>query len=131
MPDDNFEQALIDLGIDSDGIVNQQILRSDPVGVTALYVSNPTANPNLPNVNAGIADLTGIEAFVNLTTLHCSVNQLTSLDVSNGNNSFFTFDAIDNPSLFCIQVDNEADANAGLPPNIIKERLENKKDDFK
>jgi Leucine-rich repeat (LRR) protein len=32
--------------------------------------------------NQGIADMTGLEAFVNLTRLECSYNQLTSLDVS-------------------------------------------------
>ena len=30
-----------------------------------------------------ISDMTGIEAFINLDTLDCDDNQLTSLDVSN------------------------------------------------
>jgi len=43
----------------------------------------------LLNVSAkGIADLTGIEAFVNITGLNCSLNQLTSLNV--GNNTALT-----------------------------------------
>ena len=33
-------------------------------------------------VNKNISDLTGIEAFVNLKSLNCFDNQLTSLDVS-------------------------------------------------
>jgi len=103
IPDPNFEQALIDLGIDSDGTINQQMLRSDAEGVTTLNVSNPTVNPNLPNVSGNIADLTGIEAFSDLTsldfrfnedtvvdltqnkllkTLMCAGNQLTALDIS-------------------------------------------------
>jgi len=34
-------------------------------------------------VNKNITDITGIEAFVNITQLYCYNNQLTSLDVSN------------------------------------------------
>ncbi len=82
IPDPNFEQALIDLGIDSDGIINQQMLRSDAEAVTSLNVSDPLNNPNLPNVLGKIADLTGIEAFVNLSILESQYNELTSLDVS-------------------------------------------------
>lgn len=33
--------------------------------------------------NLGISDLTGIEAFVNITALNCGINQLTTLDISN------------------------------------------------
>gem|GEM_PF-247395 len=48
-----------------------------------------TAFTGLLNVSAkGIADLTGIEAFVNITGLNCSLNQLTSLNV--GNNTALT-----------------------------------------
>jgi len=82
VPDNNFEQALIDLDIDTDGIINQQILKSDAEGITSLDVSDPENNVNLPNVTAKIADLTGIEAFINLTELNCSKNQLAGLDIS-------------------------------------------------
>ncbi len=71
VPDDNFEQALIDLGHDS--------------GPLDDYV--PTANINtLTSLNVSgknISDLTGIEDFVALETLYCLNNQLTSLNVSN------------------------------------------------
>jgi len=78
----------------------------------------------------GITDLTGIEAFTNITELYCGFNQLTSLDVSqntalvylycysnqlnclnvkNGNNlNFIFFNAGSNPNLLCIQVDDPA-----------------------
>jgi hypothetical protein len=82
IPDPNFEQALIDLGIDSDGTINQRILRTDAEGVILLDLSNPTENSNLPNVEGNIADLTGIEAFVDLLTLLCNYNSLSSLDLS-------------------------------------------------
>ena len=71
IPDPNFEQALIDLGIDSDGTINQRIPRHDAEAVKSLDVGNKN-----------IADLTGIEDFVSLTSLSCNGNQLTSLDMS-------------------------------------------------
>ena len=72
IPDPNFEQALIDLEIDSDGIINQMILKTDAEAVTGqLYVTSKN-----------ISDLTGIEAFVNLTGLFCYENQLTEIDIS-------------------------------------------------
>ena len=40
IPDIHFEQALIDLGIDSDGILNQSVATADISGVTTLAVNN-------------------------------------------------------------------------------------------
>lgn len=74
VPDDNFEQALIDLGHDS--------------GTLDDYV--PTANINTVTVldisSKNIADLTGIEGFTALTWLNCLNNDLTSIDVSANTN---------------------------------------------
>ncbi|MGB1308466.1 MAG: hypothetical protein ACPG6B_06125, partial [Oceanihabitans sp.] len=81
IPDTNFEQALIDLGFDTNGL-NGNILESEAQAVTILDVSDPTNNVNLPNVNAKITDLTGIEAFVNITELNCEKNELANLDTS-------------------------------------------------
>jgi len=70
VPDDNFEQALIDLGYDS-GPLNDSI---------------PTANIDTVsylNIEAkNISDLTGIEDFVAIVTLICNSNGLKSLDLS-------------------------------------------------
>ena len=71
IPDANFEQALIDLGIDT-GTTNGEIRIVDITGISTLDVSN-----------RAISDLTGIEGFSALTTLSCQLNNLTSLDVSN------------------------------------------------
>ena len=65
IPDSNFEQALIDLGIDSEGTLDGQVLTADIIGVTTLNVSSK-----------GITDLTGIQAFTALETLHCYSNVL-------------------------------------------------------
>ncbi|MBF4483817.1 LamG-like jellyroll fold domain-containing protein [Flavobacterium sp. CSZ] len=70
IPDDNFEQKLIDLGIDTDGL-NGKITITDASSITSLDLSN-----------SNIKDLTGIEYFTSLTILDVSSNQLTTLDVS-------------------------------------------------
>lgn len=72
IPDKNFEKALVDLKIDTDGEVNGYLLKSDAQAVTFLDVSNKK-----------IKDLSGIEAFTSLLFLDCSNNQLSNLDLSN------------------------------------------------
>lgn len=71
IPDPNFEQALVNQNLDSDGLVNGQLLTSDALAVTNLDVSS-----------ANINDLTGIEAFTNLTFLNFDNNNVSSIDVS-------------------------------------------------
>jgi len=72
IPDENFEQALVDLKIDTDGEVNGYVLKSDAQAVTYLDISNKK-----------IKDLSGIEAFTSLTFLDCSNNHLSNLDLRN------------------------------------------------
>jgi len=115
VPDDAFEQALINL--DLDDIFDDSVYTSAIDTVQILYLSND-----------GIADLTGIEDFTALTDLFCHNNQLTeldlsnnpnlfelncrnnlltSLDVRNGNNlGLWYFTATFNPDLYCIDVDD-------------------------
>jgi len=71
IPDENFEAILIGKGIDSDGIINQQMLKSDAENVTKLFLNG-----------ANINTLEGIEAFVNLKVLNADANNLTTLDLS-------------------------------------------------
>lgn len=110
IPDYRFEQALIDLGIDTDETINGQMLTADALVVTELFLT-PTAIPNYPYPSNGsdfydgyIHDVTGIEAFVNLEHLvinstmiealnldslvqlkylDCDENMLSTIDVSN------------------------------------------------
>lgn len=77
IPDSNFEQGLINLGIDIDAIPNGKVLTSAISGITTLDVSD-----------LNIADLTGIQDFVSLTSLNCSSNTITSLDL--GSNTGIT-----------------------------------------
>ena len=65
VPDDKFEQALIDLGYDT--TLDDSVLTANISGVTSLDVSSKE-----------ISDLTGIEAFTSLIdlVLRCqSINQ--------------------------------------------------------
>ena len=71
VPDDNFEQALIDLGYDT-GTPDDSVPTANISSVTSLNVYSKS-----------ISDLTGIEDFAALTQLNCLWNLLTSLDVSN------------------------------------------------
>jgi len=136
VPDNNFEQALIDLGYDN--FIDDYVLTSNINTVTTLDINGES-----------IADLTGIEDFTSLTELlcqnnqltaldvtnnsaitnlncqdnqiisldlsyntaltilNCQNNQLTSLDVKNGNNiNVISFFSTNNPALYCIEVDN-------------------------
>ena len=70
IPDANFEQALIDLGYDV-APINGLIPTANISSITNLDVSGKS-----------ISNLTGIEAFTNLTVLNCSDNVLSSLNVS-------------------------------------------------
>ncbi len=96
IPDPNFEQALIDLGIDSDGIVNGQVLTSDIETVTNLNISNK-----------GISDLTGIEDFSALEVFDVSFNLISSLLLTNNLNlRELVFDHSDH--LFNIDISNNS-----------------------
>lgn len=71
IPDANFEAKLIALGIDSDGLVNGQILNNDAATVTTLDLSS-----------SNITDLTGIAAFTNLHKLNADQNNIPTFDIS-------------------------------------------------
>jgi hypothetical protein len=72
VPDDNFEQTLINLG--HDNILDDSVLTININTVEVLYIPN-----------SGISDLTGIEDFTGLIELFCHSNQILSLDLSNNN----------------------------------------------
>ena len=115
VPDDNFEEALINLGYDF--AFDDSVLTSAIDTITSLYIHA-----------LGISDLTGIEDFIALTALFCYSNQLSSLNLSNntqlfevscgsnhltyidlrnGNNSgLWYFQSMNNPELNCIDVDD-------------------------
>ena len=70
VPDDNFEQALIDEGLDN--VLDNYVLTTNINSLTFLDVSY-----------RNISDLTGIEDFEGLDTFVCDNNQISTLDLSN------------------------------------------------
>lgn len=103
IPDINFENKLISLGIDS-GTADGKILTSKAASVTSLNVSQ-----------SSITNLTGIEAFVALKTLNCANNRLTQLNVSKStlltslecnNNQLNALDVTNNPLLLVLELSN-------------------------
>ena len=119
IPDDAFEQVLINL--DLDDVIDDSVYTLAIDTVQSLFISSE-----------GIADLSGIEEFTALTNLFCYDNELISLDLSNNPNLFevncrdnqltslsvkngnpgglWYFMANDNPNLPCVEVDNVAHA---------------------
>ncbi|WET05007.1 T9SS type A sorting domain-containing protein [Flavobacterium sp. YJ01] len=96
IPDSNFENKLIDLGIDKDG-KNGKVLTSSIKEVTSLNVSYSSIN-----------SLTGIEAFENLEILNCQNNNLATLNISDNlelkelnssHNPILVLDVSGNPNL--------------------------------
>ena len=68
--DDNFEQALINLGYDN--VLDDSVLTANIYPVTVLNVSAQN-----------ISDLTGIEDFMNMDAFNFGGNLITSIDLSN------------------------------------------------
>jgi len=102
IPDQAFKACLIrDTAINTSG--------DTEISVTEAQAFTGTIRCGSKN----ISDLTGIEAFVNITALYCFNNQLSSLDISNNtalerldcrNNQLSSLDASDNTalsSLYC------------------------------
>ncbi|MBL7472909.1 leucine-rich repeat domain-containing protein [Robertkochia sediminum] len=75
IPDAHFETMLIEQGFDSDGVVNQKILKEDAEKVIQLDI-------NFSGAIGEIEDLAGIEGFVNLKFLSAASQNLTAIDLS-------------------------------------------------
>jgi hypothetical protein len=78
IPDPNFEAALINLGVDTDGQLNGQVFTDDIAGVYGMDLEN-----------LQISDLTGIQDFISLNELNLYNNSLTEIDVSQNVNLTF------------------------------------------
>jgi Leucine-rich repeat (LRR) protein len=70
IPDENFEQALIDQGIDLIPVINGGVQTSWISGIVLLNVAS-----------SYITDMTGIEDFSSLRGLECSYNNLDTLNL--------------------------------------------------
>lgn len=114
IPDVNFENKLIALGIDS-GTSDGKVATSKISSLTELDL-----------YGASISDLTGIQDFASLTTLNCMSNQLATLDISqnlaltNVNamyNKLTTLDTSKNLALEYLSIDNNNFSSIDLSSN--------------
>jgi hypothetical protein len=111
----NFEQALIDEGIDTDGIINGLFSPSNAIGVSSLMING-----------LNISDLTGIEAFTDLETLFAIDNNLSTVDLSAnvaldglvlGNNNLTYIDLSNNVNLVSVVLAGNQLTNLDLTNN--------------
>jgi hypothetical protein len=75
IPDSTFEQLLINLNIDSDGILNGQMLTSDAQNIIQLNLYTGAGSFRILN-------MTGIEAFTNLELLLGSFHEFNNINLS-------------------------------------------------
>lgn len=106
IPDTIFETELIQQGIDSDGVINQQMLKEDAKKVHTLILE-----PNA--INNSISDLTGIEGFTNLKKLIATQHTIEDIDLSYntkldtlylGGNYITTIDLTHNTDLILVDI---------------------------
>ncbi len=95
IPDSNFEQFLIDQGIDSEQILDGQILTSDAENVTELTIDD---------INNNISDFTGLEDFSNLAFFDAAFTLCTSINF-NGNPKLSELTLAFNSNLESIQIE--------------------------
>jgi len=108
--------ALIDLSCDDNQLTSLDVTQNTALMWLRCYANqlttlDVTQNTALVMLYCYDNQLTTLDMTPNtaLTQLWCQNNQLTTLNVANGNNtniSDFFFDATNNPSLSCIQVDD-------------------------
>ena len=142
VPDDNFENELIEQGYDSvlddsvttaniDTVINLDVSSLNIIDLTGiegfisltrldcegnkLTILDLSQNTALNHLDIDANALTSLDLSLNvaLTEFDCENNQLTSLDFRNGNNTLVVdFRAIGNPNLTCINVDDAAYSTA-------------------
>jgi hypothetical protein len=104
IPDANFKQALLE---------NHPVI--DTNGDGEIQVSEAEAATNIFVHDKNVADLTGIEAFVNLEKLVCSSNPISTVDLSNnpslvqlviGRTNLSSLDISQNTELYTLYIDN-------------------------
>ena len=95
-----------------------EILYAEGNDLSVLDVSN---NLLLKTAACTNNQITGLDFSLNsqLVSVVCNQNKLQSLNIQNGNNTEITgFNALDNPDLICVQVDDVDYANTNWPDKI-------------
>ncbi len=76
IPDPVFEQLLINLNVDSDGILNGQMLTSDAQNITQLNLYTGAGSFRIQNIS-------GIEAFTNLESIEGNFHAFNTINLTN------------------------------------------------
>ncbi|MCO7186238.1 hypothetical protein NH341_12490 [Tenacibaculum sp. XPcli2-G] len=106
IPDKHFETILVEQKLDSDGSINQKISIEDAKKITRL-------NLNLDRSFGETSDLTGIEAFSNLTYLSAAGQKIKAINLSSNTkldtlylnaNYLTTIDLSNNPNLLLADI---------------------------
>ncbi|MGB3343153.1 MAG: hypothetical protein WBA61_04520, partial [Aequorivita sp.] len=114
IPDVNFKNALIEAGVDTNG--DGEIQLSEAEAVINLNVSFQE-----------IQSMEGIQSFVNLEVLHCSNNQISSLNMSHnlnlqwltcGSNYLSNLDITQNLNLINLWCDNNQLSDLNVSQNL-------------
>jgi Leucine-rich repeat (LRR) protein len=114
IPDNNFLNAIIEGGFDTDG--DSIISTAEAEKISSLSIGD-----------LGISDLTGIEAFVNLRMLVCPDNELTSLDITNcpqlrvvrcNNNQLQNLDVSNNTAITMLNCNGNGLTNLDVSNNL-------------
>ena len=77
IPDAEFESRLIEQLIDTEGIMDGQVLTDDIDHIVDLFIGTL-----FPEIEPLIQDLTGIEDFTSLENLNFGSNEVTQVDLS-------------------------------------------------
>ncbi|HLW31532.1 MAG TPA: T9SS type A sorting domain-containing protein [Aequorivita sp.] len=119
IPDINFKNALIEAGVDTNG--DGEIQVSEAEAVINLNISFKD-----------IQSMEGIQSFINLQVLHCSNNQLSSLNMSHnlnlqwlrcGSNYLSNLDITQNLNLIHLWCDNNQLSDLDVSHNLNLESL--------
>ena len=120
IPDSSFEQALIDINVDTNGL-NGNILNSDAEGVLSLNI-----------FSKNITSLEGIHAFTDLKYLYCYFNNIETIDISQNlelevldieNNSIQSLDISNNLNLKELYISNNQLNDLDISNNLQLELL--------
>ncbi len=116
IPDVNFKNALYYLNVDTNNDGEIQVSEAEAVnGMLDLYHSGGDI------LGFGISDLTGIEAFVNITGLNCSNNFLQTIDLTSNSNLIQLF-CNDNYTLNILNITNNSNLeDLSCAGNILSE----------
>ncbi len=119
VPDDNFEQALIDLGYDN--VLDDYVITDNISNITELSVSGRS-----------VENLEGIQDFTNLNSLHCQNNELTEIDLTNNlqleylicyNNELTNLNIVQNTALKQVSCYGNSISNLSVANNVLLESL--------